>query len=74
MSKEEKTRKFEAGKRYESGAVKFEIVSRTAKTVTYKLIQHAGRTNERAGEAKKAKVKDWGDTEYFFTGIYEVMA
>ncbi len=67
-------RKFEVGKRYESGAVKFEIVSRTAKTVAYKLIQHAGRANERAGETKKAKVKDWGDTEYFFTGIYEVMA
>ena len=49
-------RKFEVGKRCKSGAVKFEIVSRTAKTVTYKLIQHTGRTNERAGEAKQ-KIK-----------------
>ena len=52
----------------------FEIVARTAKTVTYKLIQHAGRANERAGEAKKVKVRDWGDKECFFTGVYEVMA
>ena len=67
-------RKFEVGKRYASGAVMFEIVARTAKTVTYKLIQHAGRANERAGEAKKVKVMDWGDKECFFTGVYEVMA
>ena len=40
-------RKFEVGKRYYESGLTFEIVKRTAKTVTYKSIQHAGRINER---------------------------
>ena len=40
-------RTFEAGKRYGEHAVVFEIVKRTAKTITYAAVQHAGRYNER---------------------------
>ena len=36
-------RTFEAGKRYGEHAVVFEIVKRTAKTITYAAVQHAGR-------------------------------
>ena len=39
-------RTFEVGKRYGESAVVFEITKRTAKTVTYAAIHHAGRYNE----------------------------
>ena len=39
-------RTFEVGKRYGENAVVFEITKRTAKTVTYAAIHHAGRYNE----------------------------
>lgn len=40
-------RKFEEGKRYTDGAMTFEIIKRTAKTVTFAYILHAGKTNEK---------------------------
>lgn len=40
-------KKFEIGKRYYESGVTYEIVKKTAKTVTYKAIQHAGKSNER---------------------------
>lgn len=40
-------KKFEIGKRYYESGVTYEIIKKTAKTVTYKAIQHAGKSNER---------------------------
>ena len=40
-------KKFEIGKRYYESGLTFEITNKTAKTITYKVIQHAGRYNER---------------------------
>lgn len=65
---------FEQGKRYGENAVVFEVVKRTAKTVTYVAVQHAGKPNERQSEAKTAKIRDWGDREVFFAGSETVEA
>lgn len=51
-------RTFEVGKRYGESAVVFEITKRTAKTVTYAAIHHAGRYNENRREEKRVKVHD----------------
>lgn len=59
-------RKFEVGKRYGENAVVFEIIKRTAKTITYAPIYHAGRYNESKREEKTVKIRDWGDREVFF--------
>lgn len=67
-------RTFEQGKRYGENAVVFEVVKRTAKTVTYVAVQHAGKSNERQSEAKTAKIRDWGDREVFFAGSETVEA
>ena len=55
-------------------AVVFEITKRTAKTVTYAAIHHAGRYNENRREEKRAKVHDWGSREVFFAGSETVEA
>ena len=60
--------KFEVGKRYYESGLNFEIVKRTAKTVTYKAIQHAGRINERVVKEDTAKIKDWETREVIFCG------
>lgn len=68
-------RKFEVGKRYtENGAVEFEIVKRTAKFVTYVMIQHPGKSNERRCDAKKARINEWDNREVFFAGNYQLEA
>ena len=67
-------RTFEQGKRYGENAVIFEIIKRTTKTVTYVAVQHAGKPNERRGEAQKAKLYNWGDREVFHTGNQTVEA
>lgn len=59
-------RKFETGKRYGEHTVVFEIVKRTAKTITYAAIYHAGRANEKKKEEKKAKIHEWDGREVFF--------
>lgn len=59
-------RKFEVGKVYGKHAVKFEIVARTAKTVTYRRVQHLGRENERKYEPEKKKIQDWDTREVFY--------
>ena len=46
-------RTFEVGKRYTDGSAIFEIVARTAKTIKFVRVQHAGRFNERKSEEKK---------------------
>lgn len=64
----ENMRKFEVGKRYYESGLTFEIVKRTAKTVTYKAIQHAGRINERVVKEATTKVKNWETREVIFCG------
>ena len=62
--------KFEVGKRYEalSGSVlPFEIIKRTAKRITYVVIDHAGRYNERKSEPKTVTIKNWEKCEVFIT-------
>ena len=65
---------FEVGKRYNDGAATFEIVARTAKTIKFVMVQHAGRENERKSEEKKAKINIWNNKEIFVTNIYTVEA
>lgn len=65
-------RTFEVGKRYGEHAVVFEIVKRTAKTITYAAVQHAGRYNERKEEPKTVKVRNWDGREVFFAGSQTV--
>lgn len=67
-------RTFEVGKRYGEHAVVFEIVKRTAKTITYAEIHHEGRYNESRREEKRVKIQDWGDREVFFAGSETVEA
>jgi hypothetical protein len=60
--------KFEVGKRYKdiSGdGVAYEIIKRTAKTVTFVTIQHEGRSNERTSEQKRARICNWEQGEVF---------
>lgn len=61
-------RKFETGKRYYESGLTFEIVKRTAKTVTYRAIQHAGRFNERITKEATAKVQNWETREVILVG------
>lgn len=67
-------RKFETGKRYGENAVVFEIIKRTAKTITFSAIQHPRRFNERRSEEKTVKIRDWGDREVFYAGSETVEA
>lgn len=67
-------RKFEIGKRYIDGAGCVEVVKRTAKTITFVAIQHAGKFNERKSETKTAKLNNWKTEEVFFCNCYEFHA
>ena len=67
-------RKFEVGKMYGEHAVKFEIVGRTDKTVSFVKVQHAGRFNDRKSEVRKQKVFDWETREVFFSNDETVEA
>lgn len=57
-------KKFEIGKQYYESGLTYEITGRTAKTVKYVEIQHAGKPNERRSEEKKAKINVWGGGEF----------
>lgn len=59
---------FEVGKRYCESGITFEIVKRTAKTVTYRALQHAGRSDERVLKKAVAKISKWEEKEVFFFG------
>ncbi len=60
-------KKFEVGKRYfEEAANVYEVVSRTAKTLTIVEIRHAGRFNEKRLEEKKIRVREWDGVEVIF--------
>ena len=67
-------RTFEVGKRYTDGAMTFEITGRTAQTVKFVYIYHAGRENEKKVDGHKAKIYNWEDREVFFTNCYQVEA
>lgn len=67
-------KKFEIGKRYNDGTITFEITGRTDKTIKFAMIQHAGKTNERKCEEKKAKINIWENKEVFFTNCYQIEA
>ena len=54
-------RKFETGKRYGEHAVVFEITKRTAKTITYAAVYHAGRNRKR----RKQKSMNGTKEKYF---------
>ena len=61
---------FEVGKRYAidgSDWKQFEVVSRKNDSITYIKIQHTGCYNEKRGEPKKAKIKQWQKGEIFIT-------
>lgn len=49
-------------------------LKRTAKTITYAAVQHAGRYNERKEEPKTVKVRNWDGREVFFAGSQTVEA
>lgn len=61
-------KKFEIGKRYYESGLTFEITNKTAKTITYKAIQHAGRDNERVVKEGRAKLCQWTAGEVFMDG------
>lgn len=59
-------RKFEEGKIYGENAVKYVILKRTLKTLTYQRIHHLGRFNEKREEPVRTKICDWTTREVFF--------
>lgn len=61
-------KKFEIGKRYYESGLTFEITNKTAKTITYKALQHAGRYNERVVKEGRAKLCPWPAGEVFMDG------
>ena len=67
-------RTFEVGKRYNDGAMVFEITARTEKTIKFITIQHTGRFNERKSEEKKARINKWENREIFFYNCYQIEA
>lgn len=58
--------RFEVGKKYYEGGVTYEILKKTAKTITYKATDHTGRFNERVLEQKTVKLREWGYQEVFY--------
>lgn len=60
-------RVFEVGGRYYKSGSTYEIVKKTAKTIKYRKLQHAGRFNERVMEEKTVQLRFWRDGEVFFT-------
>lgn len=67
-------RKFEINKSYYESGLTFLITGRTAKTVKYITVQHAGLSNEKHSEEKKAAVKSWEGREIFMAGYRTIEA
>ena len=67
-------KKFEVGNRYYESGLTYEITGRTAKTVKYVAIQHAGNFNEKRSEARKAKALEWTNGEAFIDGSRTIEA
>ena len=57
--------KFEVGKVYGTDANVYEVIKKTAKTITYQGIAHYGRFNKKRYESKRAKLLDWDTKEVF---------
>lgn len=57
--------KFEIGKVYGIDANVYEVIKKTAKTITYQEIAHYGRSNEKRYEPKRAKLFNWDTREVF---------
>ncbi|CUM87072.1 Uncharacterised protein [Anaerostipes hadrus] len=57
--------KFEVGKVYGTDANVYEVIKKTAKTITYQEIAHYGRFNEKRYESKRAKLLDCDTKEVF---------
>lgn len=66
-------KKFEVGNIY-GGTIKYEVTKRTKKFVTYVQIQHFGKFNEKRSEEKRARINEHNETEWFWTGSFEVTA
>lgn len=68
--------RFEDGNNVENASVVYEVVKRTAKTITIVEIQHFGRYNERKSEPKTLKIKDreWNDSEFTTKGDWLIVA
>lgn len=57
--------KFEVGKVYGTDANVYEVIKKTAKTITYQEIAHYGRSNEKRYGVKRTKLLDWDTREVF---------
>jgi hypothetical protein len=57
--------KFEVGKVYGTDANVYEVIKKTAKTITYHEIAHYGRSNEKRYEQKRTKLLNWDTREVF---------
>lgn len=60
--------KFEINKRYYQDGLTYEIIKKTAKRITFKAIQHAGRFNERICKTKTVSLQMWESGDVFFDG------
>ena len=67
-------RRFEINKAYYESGLTFLITGRTARTIKYIEVQHAGRFNERRSEEKKAVIKNWDDREVLMIGSRTIEA
>lgn len=67
-------KKFEINKKYYESGLTFLITGRTAKTIKYVELQHAGRFNEKRSEEKKAAIKNWDDREVLMIGSRTIEA
>lgn len=68
--------RFEDGNNVENASVVYEVVKRTAKTITIVEIQHFGRYNESKSEPKTLKIKDrgWNGSEFITKGNWLIVA
>lgn len=78
-------KKFEVGNYYtrfeddndvKNASIVYEVVKRTAKTITIIEIQHFGRYNESKSEPKTIKIKDraWNGSEFVTKGERLIVA
>lgn len=67
-------KKFEINKKYYESGLTFLVTGRTAKTIKYVELQHAGRFNEKRSEEKKAAIKNWDDREVLMIGSRTIEA
>ena len=68
--------RFEDDNNLENASIVYEVVKRTAKTITIVQIQHFGRYNESTSEPKTIKIKDreWNGSEFAVKGERLIVA